>query len=325
MTNLKPDVSVIIVSFQTRELTRRCLETVRLEARGLAVETIVADNASSDGSPEMLSEDPSVRLIRLDRNIGFGPANNRALAVAQGRYFVLLNSDAFLQPYALVRAVEHMDRTPSAGAGGARLLSEDGTDQPSAWRFPSPLRDLLVYSGMAARFPKSACLSGGGRRWADASQEALVDWVPGAFLILRPEALDKVGFFDEQFFLYYEEVDLCRRLKHAGYSTHYWPDIQVVHLGGESAKKLGMALSPAARQVALWRFRSEWMYYRKHHPRLVWLARLLESSWLAMRRMRNTRSSNMERRAKAAECEELLHLATQAWKDTAGGRISPAL
>lgn len=312
-TSQSPDLSVIVVSYQTREMTRRCLETLKEQSCGLRLETIVVDNGSTDGSLEMLNAFPGIRVIALERNIGFGPANNRALAEAAGRYFVLLNSDAFLQPQALRRAFDHMEKTPDAGAGGGRLSGPDGTPQPSAWRFPLPWRDFLVYSGIAARMPHSP-----------AARAASVDWVPGAFLILRPEALRKAGLFDERFFLYYEEVDLCRRLKAAGYSVWFWPDVEVVHVGGESAKKITAALSESARRAALWRFRSECLYYRKHHPALTWLSWLLECGWLAVRWLRNAMSADRARQSKAKETASLLRLANQAWADTAGGRRPPA-
>ena len=127
------DVSVIIVSFNTCEVLRQCLQSVLDNAIGLQAEIIVVDNASTDGSPEMVEEEfPTVRLMRSPHNLGFAAGNNRALKIAQGRYFVLLNSDAFFAPGALALAIRHMDETPECGLGGCRLIGRDGSPQPSA-------------------------------------------------------------------------------------------------------------------------------------------------------------------------------------------------
>jgi GT2 family glycosyltransferase len=272
------------------------------------------DNASGDGTVELVSRaHPStVRVIALTRNEGFGAANNRAFAVAKGRYFILLNSDAFVQGDAIEAAIRHMDATPSAGAGGARLTHEDGSWQPSACAFPSPINDFLLLAGLAnrhARFP---------------SQPVVTDWVPGAFMILRPEALRAVGGgFDESFFLYYEEVDLCRRLRRAGYRVWSWPDIRVIHLGGESAKTNHdvTLLSSAGSQLTAWRYRSAWIYYRKHHGVAVaWLARQVEELWHLARALRNRWSRNPVRRSKAAESRRMVTAIRSSWNGVFGKR-----
>src|ERR1700689_1574604 len=150
------DVSIVIVSFNTRDVLRECLQSVERESAGLRVEVLVVDNHSSDGSPEMIeSEFPQVRLFRGDVNLGFASANNVALEVARGRYSVLLNSDAFLCPDAITLAVQYMDQQPSVGLAGARLVGRDYSWQPSARMFPSLLTDFFVLTGLAGKFPKS--------------------------------------------------------------------------------------------------------------------------------------------------------------------------
>jgi GT2 family glycosyltransferase len=319
------DASIIIVSYQTRDLLRRCLQTIEARRGALRTETIVVDNASRDGSVRMLEvEFPWVRAIALERNIGFGAANNRGFAEARGRYFVLLNSDAFVGPRALELAVRHMDEAPEVAVGGARLIGENGCWQPSARMFPSPLNDLLLMSGLAARFPRSKFFGRMDRRWADPAIAVETDWVCGAFLILRPAVARTLGGFDESFFMYFEEVDLCRRVKASGHRVWYWPDIEVVHLGGESARTVeSRAMSPAGAQVALWRLRSEWIYYRKHQPGLAWLARTVEWGWPRARALRNSWSADSDRRRKARDCRQAASLAQQAWVETSGGRVAP--
>jgi GT2 family glycosyltransferase len=314
-----PDLSVIIVSYRTPGLVERCLTTLFHEAGNLNLEVFVVDNDSRDETVDRVRTSfPAVRVVSLTRNVGFGAANNVALREATGRYWVLLNSDAFLHPGALQAAIRHMEETPSAGAGGARLLSEDGDWQPSAWQFPSPLNDFLLLSGLAARFPRSRFFNRMTRRWANPLVATQAEWVPGAFMILRPQAMRDIGLlFDEAFFLYYEEVDLCRRLRNAGYQIWYWPDVEVVHLGGESAKRAGapvQELSASGNQLALWRYRSEWIYYRKHHGVFTaWLARTVELWWHRLRCWRNQLSSLDARRRKAAGSRKSIEQIQQTW------------
>ena len=320
------DASVIIVSFNTRTILKECLASVVAETLNLKLEILVVDNGSTDGSPEMVEQEfPQVRLFRSKTNLGFGAANNLALAEAKGRYFVLLNSDAFFQPGALELAIRHMDETPDCGVGGARLVGRDGALQPSARRFHSILRDMLVLTGLAAKRPQSRIFGAFDRTWADPDQAAAVDWVPGAFSILRPEAIARVGMFDPAFFLYYEEVDLCLRIRQAGYTVWYWPDVVVIHVGGESSRQLKtMEFSSKAAQVVLWRMRSTLLYYRKHHGSKARLAEWLEILLYSNTVVRNRFSRDPARRERGRHHRTLIALMKQAWMDTQGGRISPS-
>lgn len=321
-----PDASIIIVSFNTRDLLRDCLRTVKETCSGLSYEIIVVDNASRDGSAAMVEQEfPEVRLIHSPINLGFAAANNRGFEIAQGRYFILLNSDAFLKPGALKTAIQHMDESPLVGLAGGRLVGRDGDWQPSARMFPSIINDFLSISGLSARFPKSRLFGRVDRTWADENQSTEVDWVPGAFSIISRDVLAEIGFFDERFFLYYEEVDLCKRMKQAGYKIWYWPDIEVVHLGGESSKTVKhLTMSKSGAQLTLWRMRSALLYYRKHHGLMgAWLERLLETSWHKIRAWKNSGTENADSLAKAADSQNLLSLMRQAWQETQGGRLSP--
>lgn len=320
-----PDVSIIVVSFNTRDLLRDCLRTVQRYAGGLSVETIVVDNVSRDGSADMVAaEFPDAVLIRSMVNLGFAAANNRAFEVARGRYLVLLNSDAFLRPGALERSVAYMDADPRIGLGGARLVGRDDSWQPSARMFPSPVLELVTISGLAAKYPQSRVFGRLDRTWADQSAAAEVDWVPGAYSIIRREALDSAGSFDEKFYLYYEEVDLCRRIQAAGYSIWYWPDVVVEHWGGESSKTVTrLSVSSSGRQLTLWRMRSELIFYRKHHGASAWLVKEQEIWWHRLRAWRNGRRSGGDSAAKRDDALQNIALMRQAWLDTRGGRISP--
>ncbi|MGD0796994.1 MAG: glycosyltransferase family 2 protein [Acidobacteriaceae bacterium] len=319
------EASVVIVSFNTRETLRECLESVLVETEGLRSEILVVDNNSRDGSAEMVEREfPGVRLIRAGTNLGFGSANNLALQQARGRYFVLLNSDAFFRSGALATAIRHMDENPDCGLAGGRLIGRDGQLQPSARSFHTIFDDLITLSGLAARFPKSRFFGRFDRTWADPNEPAEVDWVPGAFCIIRPSALVRVGLFNPIFFLYYEEVDLCLRIKRAGYRIWYWPDVFVVHIGGESSRQMtDLKFSSSGAQVVLWRMRSTLLYYRMYHGWKVHAAKWLELTFYAGRVARNYFSRDPVRQERSRSSRTLIQLMNQAWNDTQGGTVSP--
>jgi GT2 family glycosyltransferase len=320
------DVSIVIVSLNTRDLLRECLQSVIRTGSSLRIQVIVIDNNSTDGSAAMVEHDfPYAVLIRSKVNLGFGRANNLGFQSARGRYVVLLNSDAFLTAGSLERSVAHMDANLQAGIGGGRLIGPDGSMQPSARMFPTVLNDLIVLSGLAARFPQSKFFGRFDRTWANELECAEVDWVPGAFSIIRADALAQVGNFDPRFFLYYEEVDLCRRLKRKGYSVWYWPDITVVHIGGQSSRQVpSLEVSRAGAQITLWRMRSMLLYYRKHHGLLARFVMLMELVWYWLQARRRQLSRDPERRNTAYVARLHVSMMGRAWRDTSGGRLSPA-
>ena len=217
-----------------------------------------------------------------------------------------------------------MDDAPRCGLGGALLTGRGGTWQPSAKSFHSLLGDFVVLTGLADKYPSSKFFGRASRTCVDETKAAQVDWVPGAFAIIRPESLKQIGLFDPRFFLYYEEVDLCMRLKRAGFEIWYWPDIAITHLGGESSKTLkNLEFSSRAQQVVLWRMRSTLLYYRKHHGVQAWLAKVMEKALYRVTVLRNRNSSDPERKQRATHYREMIRLMDQAWVETQGGRVSP--
>jgi len=321
----KPAISILIVSFNTRDVLRECLDSVAAATGNLVVETIVVDNCSRDGSAAMVREEfPWVRVIESTENLGFGRANNLAFAAARGRYIVLLNSDAFLQHDTLCLSLEKMEANPTVGLASGRLVGRDGELQPSARMFPSPMRNLLVISGLADKYPKSRFFGQADRTWADPMEAAEVDWVPGAYSIIPADILHRYGFFDPRFFLYYEEVDLCLRIQSAGYKIMYWPEICVVHVGGESSRQIKtLEMSQTGAQLVLWRMRSTLLYYRKHKGSAAIAVRWLEEIWYLMRAWRNRLRGGEEARCEVRNQERLAGLMSLAWKETKGGRVSP--
>lgn len=321
--NPKSKTSVIVVSYNTREILRACLERLFAVTQDIPIEVIVVDNASRDGSADMVETAfPQVILHRSDINLGFAAANNVGFRIATGDTILLLNPDALIEPGAVQRSLAYMTADPRIGMGGGLLLDKEGKWQPSARQFPSLLNELLVLSGLAARFPKSRFFGRFDRTWDESQQAVEVDWVPGAFTLIRRTALEAVGYFDERFFLYYEEVDLCRRFREAGWRIWYWPDAVIRHWGGESSKTVeNQAFSSSGSQLTLWRMRSQLLYYRKHHGWLTTrLVAGLERGW---HRLRAWRAGRNVQAAKAGESKRIIDLMGRAWQETVAGDVSP--
>ncbi|MEK6787577.1 MAG: glycosyltransferase [Pseudomonadota bacterium] len=315
------DMSIVIVSFNTKHLLDECLVSVEHNRGDLRLQVIVVDNASRDGSADFLAENhPGVELIRSSVNLGFGPANNVGFAQARGKYTVLLNTDAFLDDGVLARSWQLMEADAGIGLLGALLIGRDGVRQPSARMFPSLLNDFLTLSGLAWRYPQSRFFGRFDRTWADPQDAADVDWVPGAFSVIRSDLLQRLQGFDTRFFLYYEEVDLCRRIQASGARIRYEPALRVVHIGGESSKSIKrLSLSSSGNQLTLWRMRAGLMYYRKHHGWIgAWLIRQMESRWHQLRALKPGQDP-----ARQEESQVVCTLMQQAWQETDAGRSSP--
>ncbi len=250
-------LSIIVVSHNTRALTMECIATAYRHLDALNVEVIVVDNGSYDGSGEAIhSAFPQVRLIRNERNTGFGAANNQAMRLARGSLFLLLNSDAFLHPGAISALVACMGRHPRSAVVGARLLNSDGSLQRSCFRFPSPQRAWLENLGISAVLPSHPRI-GDYSRWAH-DTERKVDFVGGACMLVRREAYTQVGGFDERFFMYAEETDWQRRLTTDGWDIVFAPNAHVTHLGGASGGSEKVTVKAHF-------FESLDEYQRKHH------------------------------------------------------------
>lgn len=318
------DLSVLIVSYNSRRLMSTLLDGLALELAPLNAEVVLVDNASHDGTADRVAAwYPWVRLVRSEHNLGFAAGNNLAARHAQGRVLLLLNPDALPEPGAIARGLARLSSDASVGLAGGRLIDETGATQPSGRLFPNLAREFVVLSGLAARYPRSRLWGAMDRTWADPARAAQVDWVPGAFALMRRELFDSLGGFDERFFLYYEEVDLCRRVQAAGYRVMLWPDLRVKHIGGESARTVqGGAVSRSGSQLTLWRARSGLLYYRKNHSALqAWAVNRLERGWHALRGLRARLTGQAHKAAESAAHGGLL---AQAWNDTLGGRVAPA-
>jgi len=228
------DVTIIVVSFNTCDLTYQCLKSIYLQARAVTFEVLVVDNASTDRSAQIVAEHfPQVKLIANTENRGFAAANNQAFAIARGRHVLLLNSDTIVLDSAIDKCVEYADEHPDIGALGPKVLWPAGDHQSSAFRFPS----LLVLLFQSIGLPDHSWLNYdryGARNW-DKTHD--VDVIAGCFLMVRSEIIQTVGMLDEDFFLYGEEAEWCYRIKKANWHIVYWPGAQIIHIKGGSSGK----------------------------------------------------------------------------------------
>ncbi|MHB1417931.1 MAG: glycosyltransferase family 2 protein [Chloroflexota bacterium] len=235
-----PDISIVIVSWNVRDLLIGCLCSVRRElGGGLRGEVFVVDNASGDGTVAAVTEAfPEVRVLANDTNLGFVRANNQALARCTGRYVLLLNPDTEVREDALARLVAAADADPQLGAVGPRLLNGDGSVQPSRRRFPGVKTAVLESTVLERLFRQSATVRAFYVADRSDDEEQDVDWLVGACLLLRRSAIAQVGVLDERFFMYSEELDLCYRLRQAGWRVRYVPDAAVVHYEARSSEQV---------------------------------------------------------------------------------------
>ena len=280
------DLSIVVVNYNTAGLLDTVFAAVEAATGALTVQTIVVDNASRDGSAAILrARWPQIELIENAVNVGFGRANNQALARARGRFLLLLNTDAFVEPGGIERSVRWLDAHPRCGLLGARLVSRDGSLQPSCRYFPTPWNEFLSRTGLDRVLRGARLVDDLG--W-DHRSACECDWVPGCYYLLRKSVVDEVGLFDPRYFLYYEEVDHCRALRAAGWQVMYYPDTTVVHIGGESARS-DAELSSAGRQIPALQIESALLYYRKHHGLVgLWLGvvlAVLGDALLALKRL----------------------------------------
>ncbi|MBN1816832.1 MAG: glycosyltransferase family 2 protein [Sedimentisphaerales bacterium] len=239
------DVSVIIVNWNTAQITCGCLASVYEQTRDVSFEVIVVDNASSDGSAERIQQQfPQVILIENTENRGFAAANNQGMAVAQGRYVLLLNPDTVVLDGAIQKAIAFAERHPEAAVVGCQVWENESKLQPTCFSFPSLGGLFLRTIGLSRMFPKSRLWAGEMLGWWDRTTEREVDVVSGMFMLVRSEAIQQVGRMDETYFIYAEETDWCWRFKKAGWKCLFTPEARIIHLdgGGKSTDQLSIRM-----------------------------------------------------------------------------------
>ena len=254
-------VSVVIVSWNTKQLLLGCIESLLRHAGEFGLELIVVDNASSDGSADAIETlYPEIKLIRSRENLGFARGNNLGIVASRGDYVCLVNSDIEVHDDALQKMIAFLERHPEIGVLGARLRNADGSIQQSCWNFPDLKRSFAEAFGLHWLIPGNIHFT----RLVDLSVQnpISVDVACGAFCVIRRTALDQVGLLDERFYFYGEDIDWCRRFWDAGWQVGYFPAGEVIHHGGASS-----ARAPAKYQVQAVRARMQ--YWRKHYSSLA--------------------------------------------------------
>ena len=253
------DVSVIVVNWNTREYLRECLSHLyQNPPPNVSFDVWVVDNASSDDSVDMVKREfPQVRLICNAENAGFSRANNQAIRASNSRYVFLLNSDATTHPGALDALIEYADMCPRSGVMGPKVLNPDGSLQSSCRSFPTLWAGFFRNTKLGRFFPNNKYLKQYMLSDLDHSKVSIVGWLSGCAMLIRRELIDKIGDLDERFFMYCEDVDICKRCWDAGYEVTYMPRAVVTHAIGKSSD---MNYEKMTGQL----FDSWYLYYVKH-------------------------------------------------------------
>jgi hypothetical protein len=239
------DVSIIIVNWNTCDIIRDCLKSIYEQTCDITFEVIVVDNASSDSSVTMVrAEFPRLILIENTENRGFAAANNQGIAIANGRYNLLLNPDTVILDGAIQKSVIFAEQQPTCGVVGIRNDRPDGTLVKNCFQFASIQNMMISLFGLHRLFPRNRFLGRERMTWWDYLTTRQVDVVAGCFMLVRREAIDLVGGMDEEYFMYGEEMDWCWQLQRAGWKTFYYPEARIMHYGGMSATQ-----NPVGMQV----------------------------------------------------------------------------
>ena len=266
------DVSIIIINYNTVDLTLQCLQSIYQHSEGMEYEVIVVDNASTETEPSVFREAfPKIKLIAGKTNLGFAGGNNLGIKHASGQYILLLNSDTVLKNNAILAAFQYMEKQPNAGVVSARLVYPDGRHQSAAQRFPSikyQLIELLRLQKFLSKRRAGKLLLGS---FFDHTETVKADWVWGTFFMVRQDILAKLpgGKLDETYFMYCEDMQWCMDIRKLGYEIHFFAGAEVVHLmGGSSGKKNEMMLQ-----------NGELFLQRNYSPlQIKWIKRL--EKWL---------------------------------------------
>ncbi|MFO7538651.1 MAG: glycosyltransferase family 2 protein, partial [Chloroflexota bacterium] len=270
----RPDLSVIIVNYNTRQLLADCLDSLlAAEVPAAGLEIIVVDNDSSDGSVAMVrAEYPTVIVVANGENQGFAAANNRGTAVAQAPYLLFLNSDTRIEPGALVEPLAYLRANPQVGAITVRLLYPSGERDPDNHRgFPTPWNALCHFSGLSRLLPDSPRFNGYFQGFANFEETHTVPVIAGSFMMMPRSLFDQLGGWDETYFFYGEDIDFCYRIDQAGYQIVYYPHVTVLHYKGASSglrkESAAIARPPKATRikVAQESIRAMKIFYRKFY------------------------------------------------------------
>lgn len=234
----KIKLSIVIVSWNVEELLETCLRSVLANASGLSMEVIVVDNASKDGTVQMIKNKfPEVKLVINDDNEGFAAANNQGILQSRGEYIVALNPDTKIPRETFQKMIAFMDRKPKVGISGCKHRNPDFTLQPSVRSFPTWSALIFIFTKFAKLFPGSPPIWKYLRRDLDYNLNQPVDQVAGSCFMMRRDMINAIGLFDENFFIWFEEVDMCKRAKLEGWEVWYFAESDIIHYGGQSFRQ----------------------------------------------------------------------------------------
>ena len=233
------DLSIIIVNYNVKEFLQNLIHSIEKASSNLKKEIIIIDNASDDGSVDFIREKfPQIKLIANQKNLGFGKANNIGLKEATGKFILLINPDTIVAEDTFEKMIKFFELNPSAGLAGCKILNPDGTLQLACRRsFPGPWTSFTKVTGLSSLFPNSRIFARYNLTYLDENQTYEVDAISGSFMMMRKEVYEKVGGFDEQFFMYGEDLDLCYRIQKDGFKVYYVHSTQIIHYKGESTKR----------------------------------------------------------------------------------------
>ena len=233
------DVSIIVVAWNVRELLYNCLKSVYDQTNGISFEVIYVDNASVDGSVDMVRKEfPEVRIIENEKNEGFIRANNQAIRVANGRYMLLLNSDTIVLDNAITKTVKFADAHPDAAVIGCRVLNRDRTLQRTCFMYPSILNAFLAATYLYKIFPKSRFFGRERMTWWTFDEPRDVEVVCGCYSLARKKAIEQVGMMDPKYFVYGDDPDWCYRFSKAGWRVMFTPSAEIIHYGGQNTRQM---------------------------------------------------------------------------------------
>lgn len=271
-------LSIVVLCWNDVGVIRDCLHSIYANTRLEDFEVIVSDNGSTDGSVEFIRNTyPAVQVIENGANLRFSKGNNVGIRLSKGRYVLILNPDTLIHEGSLERWVDFADRHPEAGAFGCRVLNQDGSYQGSAQPFPSIGGELVgaLYLRALTRF-LPFLPSDTYTRW-NGDSERTIDWQCGCCVMFRSDVLKRIGGFDERFFYYYEDVDLCNQVWKAGYTVRYTPEVTITHLGGQSTQR-----APYVFEID--KYRNRYRYFYKYYgPRGAVRCRQVSLTWLVLR------------------------------------------
>lgn len=287
------DLSIIIVNYNTKEFLKKCIFSITKNVKDVSYELIIADNNSSDNSAEMVKKEfPQIKLIVNKENVGFSKANNQGIkASRESKYVLFLNPDTIMQDQTIEEMLKFMDSHKDIGAATCKLIMPNGKiDDASHRGFPTPWNSFCHFTGLSRIYPKSLIFAGYNLGWMNLKKTHEIDVLCGAFMLVRRQAGEQVGWWDEDYFFYGEDIDFCYELKQKGWKIYYVPKVWITHYKGVSggiksvSKEISTASEETKRRATKWRFDAMRTFYNKHYEqKYPWIINFLVDKGILFR------------------------------------------